>query len=33
LGKLTLRSLGTTFVASVKLAMQFLALHSLRNDF
>jgi hypothetical protein len=29
----TLRSLGTTFVASVKLAMQFLGLHSLRNDF
>jgi hypothetical protein len=28
-----LRSLGTTFVASVKLAMQFLGLHSLRNDF
>jgi hypothetical protein len=32
-GKLTLRSLGATFVASVKLTMQFLALHSLRNDF
>jgi hypothetical protein len=31
--KLTLRSLGTTFVASVKLAMRFLALHSLRNVF
>ena len=31
--KLTLHSLGTTFVASVKLAMQFLSLHSLRNDF
>ena len=28
-----LRSLGTTFVASVKLAMQFLGLHSLMNDF
>jgi hypothetical protein len=32
-GKLTLRSLGTNFVASVKLATQFLALHFLRNDF
>jgi hypothetical protein len=31
--KLTLRSLGTTFLASVKLAMRFLALHSLRNNF
>jgi hypothetical protein len=29
----TLRSLRTTFVASVKLTMQFLRLHSLRNDF
>jgi hypothetical protein len=32
-GEFTLRSLRTTFVALVKLAMQFLGLHSLRNDF
>ena len=28
-----MRALRTTFIASVKLAMQFLGMHSFRNDF